>query len=59
MSYASYWNNKLERVQFALEYLRRALNGESVALMINRLEQLETETAHNLVEAEQQDEESK
>lgn len=52
MSKAINWfHYKLDKIQYALDYMRRAQNGESVADLVNELERKEDGARFDLVSA--------
>ena len=55
MKASSYWFHNLEKVQFALSYLRSALAGRDIEQMIGTLERLEDDVTKSLIEAEESD----
>lgn len=52
----SYWYHKLDRIQYAIDFLTRVKNGASVDRLISHLEEAEAVARQDLVEAEAADE---
>ncbi len=50
---SSYLNAKLERIQFAIAMLYDVKRGINIDLKIRKLEELESRTAQDLIEAEE------
>ena len=55
MSDSSYWNTKLEKIQYALHVARDILDNGNCAEWINKLEKEEDRAAKDLVESEQEE----
>lgn len=49
----NFYNNRLERIQYALEFLKRVQKGHSIEHLIIYLQGLEQGASRDLIEAEQ------
>ncbi len=53
----TYWNNKLEKIQYALDIVEKISKGANIVSMLERLESEESKIVQCLVDAELADEE--
>ena len=56
MSEARYWHIKLEKIQFALDMVRRVQTGVNIDAMLESLERKESDCVASLIEEEGKDE---
>lgn len=54
-SATEHWYHKLDKIQFALAYVRSIQDGRQVEAIIRKLEELEERATKDLIEAENDD----
>lgn len=50
-----YWNHRLEKIQYALDIVKRILDGEEPSDWLNYLEKSEDEAVKDLIQAEKEE----